>query len=141
MDAWVWWLLITLALVGFEVVTGAQLVFLMLAAGTAVAAVAAVAGAGAGVQFVLVAVVSVVSLGLVRPVARRHLRQPIETRTGVDALIGKDALVLERVDGRDGRVKLGGEIWSARSYDGSALYEPDQTVQVVAVQGATVLVG
>jgi len=71
----------------------------------------------------------------------RHMQTPAAIRTGVAALQGANALVLEAVDPRDGRVKIGGEVWSARSYDGDSTYEPGETVQVIAIEGVTALVG
>jgi membrane protein implicated in regulation of membrane protease activity len=58
----------------------------------------------------------------------------------VAALVGKQALVLEQVDGRGGRVKIGGEVWSARSYDGESVLEAGRTVAVLEIEGATALV-
>ena len=63
-----------------------------------------------------------------------------ETRTNVAALVGAEALVVEAVDGQDGRIKLAGEVWSARSYDGQSVFEPGTRVQVLQIDGATALV-
>lgn len=139
MEPWVWWLVAAVALVAVEVVT-LDLIFVMLAAGAAAGAVSAVAGAPVAVQAAVALVVALAMLGAVRPVALRHLRQPIETRTGVAALVGAKALVLERVDAHSGRVKLAGEVWSARAYDGESVFEPGQTVDVASIEGATALV-
>jgi membrane protein implicated in regulation of membrane protease activity len=68
------------------------------------------------------------------------MMQTPETRTGVAALVGSRAVVIERVDGDGGRVKLAGEVWSARSYDGHAVLEPGQSVDVIQIEGATALV-
>jgi membrane protein implicated in regulation of membrane protease activity len=138
-DPWVWWLIAAVALVAVEVTT-LDLIFLMLAAGAAAGAVAGVAGAPLALQAVAAIVVALGMLGAVRPIALRHLRQPIETRTGVAALVGAKALVLERVDAHNGRVKLAGEVWTARSYDGETVYEPGETVDVAQIEGATALV-
>ena len=86
------------------------------------------------------ALTTVALLALVRPVARRHLRTSRSLRSGVAALVGAEAVVLEVVDGRDGRIKLGGEIWSARSYDGDSAFEVGQRVHVLEIDGATALV-
>ena len=112
-----------------------------LAVAAAVAALAAttVAGAvGALLAFVGAAAICVMVL---RPLARRHLRLPAMSRTGADALIGRRALVLERVDATGGgRVKIGGEEWSARQYlEGDALPAGEQ-VEVAQIDGATALV-
>ena len=61
-------------------------------------------------------------------------------RTGTAALVGASAVVVERVDAHGGRVKIGGEIWSARTLDGEQVLEPGTNVQVAEIQGATALV-
>jgi membrane protein implicated in regulation of membrane protease activity len=138
MQAWTWWLLAALALGGIEIVT-VDLFFIMAAAGALAAAAAAFAGATVPVQFAVFAVVSLVLIAVVRPLALRHLRQP-PTSTNVDALLGAEAFVLEQVDARDGRVKLRGEVWSARASDATAVHAAGTKVHVVEVRGATVLV-
>lgn len=40
----------------------------------------------------------------------------------------------------DGRIKLGGEIWSARALDAQQAYEVGQEVDVVDIEGATAIV-
>ena len=65
---------------------------------------------------------------------------PHAIRTGTAALEGAHAIVVERVDGSGGRVKIGGEIWSARAYDGSQVLEPGQQCEVMKIEGATALV-
>jgi membrane protein implicated in regulation of membrane protease activity len=65
---------------------------------------------------------------------------PMATRSGTAALVGTEAVVTESVDGSDGRVKLAGEIWSAKSYDGETLLAVGTHVYVVAISGATALV-
>lgn len=135
-----WTLWIGLALIlGIIETTTLDLVFLMLAVGAVGGALAAAMGAPFLVQALVAIAVSVAMLGVVRPIAKRHLHQPITERTGVAALVGRRAIVLERVDGAGGRVKLAGEVWSARSYDGSVI-EAGASVDVVEIQGATALV-
>lgn len=139
MDAWVWWLIIALLLTVAEVTT-TTLVFLMLAAGALAAGVSAFVGGDVAVQLLVFTVVALLGVLGVRPVARRHLSTPAITRSGVAALVGADAVVLEQVDGRDGRVKLAGEIWSARAYDRTSTLPVGMDVFVVAIDGATALV-
>jgi membrane protein implicated in regulation of membrane protease activity len=144
-DAWVWWVIACAALVGVEVMT-LDLVFAMFAGGALAGAVVAGLDQATGLQLGLpvqvgVAIlVAVALLGIVRPIALRHLRQPAEIRTGIAALEGAKATVLERVDGHGGRVKLAGEVWSARSYDGQSEFDPGQSVDVIKIEGATALV-
>jgi membrane protein implicated in regulation of membrane protease activity len=104
------------------------------------AAVVALAGGGAAAQWIVFIAVSLASLLVLRPIARRHLRTPATLRTGTAALVGGQALVLERVDRDGGQVKLAGEVWSARSYDDDEAFEPGARVEVMKIDGATALV-
>ena len=84
-----------------------------------------------------------VSLGMlfvVRPIALSHLRTPRAIRTGVAALIGERGVVTEQVDAQDGRIKLRGEVWSARTYDPSHVIAAGKNVEVVQIDGATAIV-
>jgi membrane protein implicated in regulation of membrane protease activity len=106
----------------------------------AAAAIVALAGAGLAIQWVVFIAVSVASLLVLRPIAQRHIRTPGRLRTGAAALVGSRAVVLERVDGDGGQVKIGGEIWSARAYDEDHAFEPGTRVEVLKIDGATALV-
>jgi membrane protein implicated in regulation of membrane protease activity len=80
------------------------------------------------------------SLAILRPVARRHIRLPAISRTGTDALVGRKAVVTRQVDGVGGRIRVGGEEWSARSYLDDQVLVEGQTVDIVQIEGATALV-
>lgn len=108
-----------------------------LAAGAA-AIVALFAGAVAStIVFILAALLS---LAVLRPIARRHVRMPQLMRTGTDALVGRKATVTQQVNAAGGRVRIGGEEWSARSYLDDGVYAEGATVDVVKIEGATALV-
>lgn len=136
---WVAWLGLAV-LLGIVEVTTLDLVFLMLAAGALTGAVVALVGGPLALQVVVALVVAVAMLGVVRPVALRHLRTPASIRTGVAALVGSQGVALERIDARSGQIKLKGEVWSARAYDPTNVIEPGSTVQVVEIDGATAVV-
>ncbi|SFE61848.1 NfeD family protein [Streptomyces mirabilis] len=139
-NAWVWWLVGAAAL-GIPLVVTAMPEFGMLALGAAAAAVTAGLGGDVVLQVLVFAVISFALIAVVRPVAARHRAQRPQLATGVEALKGKQAIVLERVDGSgDGRIKLGGEIWSARALDAGQAYEVGQEVDVVDIEGATAIV-
>ena len=111
----------------------------------AVGAVAAALVAGffdgdAVAQVVVFVVVSTALIAVVRPIANRHRAQRPQLATGIDALKGKQAVVLERVDASGGRIKLAGEVWSARALDTGRTYEVGQEVDVVDIEGATAIV-
>jgi len=81
----------------------------------------------------------VLLLAAVRPVLRRRLHRDAPVMHH-EVLVGGTAVVVARVDGHDGRVRLGGELWSARSFDGVEVIEVGQRVTVVSISGATALV-
>ncbi|MFJ9648521.1 NfeD family protein [Streptomyces sp. NPDC004244] len=137
-DAWVWWLIGAVGL-GIPLVLTAMPEFGMFAVGALAAAVTAALGGGVVAQVLVFVIVSVALTAVVRSIANHHRERP-RHRTGVDALKGRTALVLERVDGTGGRIKLAGEIWSARSLDADSTFEPGQQVDVVEIDGATAVV-
>jgi membrane protein implicated in regulation of membrane protease activity len=138
-DEWVYWMIAAGALAAGEIFTmGFFLGPIAIAA--VLAAVVALAGAGLALQLAVFCVAAVASVGLLRPVARRHMHTPARLRTGTAALIGSRAVVVERVDADSGCVKIGGEIWTARTYDEDAVLEPGTRVEVMKIDGATALV-
>jgi membrane protein implicated in regulation of membrane protease activity len=139
MPDWVIWAVAAAVLAAGEAATAA-LVLGPIALAAAVAAIVAAAGAGVGVQVAAFVLASVAGLGILRPIATRHMRLPAHMRTGTAALVGTSATVLERVNRDGGRVKIGGEIWSARSYDEDEVLVPGDRVEVLKIDGATALV-
>ncbi|MCQ4213177.1 MULTISPECIES: NfeD family protein [Streptomyces] len=138
-DAWVWWLIGAAAL-GIPLVITAMPELGMLSVGAVAGAVTAGLGGGAVLQVVVFAAVSCALIAVVRPIAKRQRTEPPQLATGVDALKGKQAVVVEQVDGSSGRIKLAGEIWSARALDADATFEPGRQVDVVDIEGATAIV-
>ncbi|AIA02806.1 MULTISPECIES: NfeD family protein [Streptomyces] len=135
-----WWLIAAVGL-GIPLVVTAMPEFGMFAVGAVAGAVTAALGGGTVAQFLVFVVVSIALVAVVRPIANRHRGQGPRLASGIDALKGRSATVLERVDaGNGGRIKLAGEIWSARALDGDRVYEPGQQVDVVEIEGATALV-
>jgi len=139
MEDWVWWMIAAGVLAVGEIAT---LGFFLgpIAVAALLAAVVAVVGAGLAAQWIVFIVASFASLGILRPIARRHMRTPARLRTGTAALVGSRAVVLERVDVDGGRVKIGGEVWTARGYDEDEVLEPGVRAQVMKIDGATALV-
>ena len=137
MDPWVLWLI---AAVIFGVGEIATLGFFLapFAVGALVAALAAGGGGGTLISLLVFLLVS----GALRPIARSHKRMPAQLRTGTAALVGRTAMVTERIanDEGTGCVKLEGESWTARSYDEDAVIEPGRRVHVMEIRGATALV-
>jgi membrane protein implicated in regulation of membrane protease activity len=140
MTAAVIWLVVGLVLVSAEVLSG-EFVLLMLGGGAILAGGASLLGAGPVAGAVVFAVASVLLLFAVRPALRRRLAKGIDQSVmHHKALVGATAVVLQQVDGHGGRVKIGGDVWSARSSDGREVIEPGRNVTVLDISGATALV-
>ncbi|CCH31552.1 NfeD family protein [Actinosynnema sp. NPDC047251] len=132
------WLVLGVLLVAAEILSG-DFVLVMLG----VAALGAAGVSALGVGEVLAAVAfGVAALGLIagaRPALKRRLTAGHELTSGVQALVGGPAIVVSTVDAHGGRVRIGGEVWSARSLDHTVL-EPGAEVTVVEISGATAVV-
>jgi membrane protein implicated in regulation of membrane protease activity len=139
MVAWIVWLIVAAVLGVAELLTFTFALGLI-AVGACFAAAVAVFGVGLPFQLLAFILASGAGLGLVLPIARRHVKQPPLLRTGPAALVGRHAQVLEEVTGHGGRVRIGGEVWSARSYDETLVIPIGHTVDVMQIEGATALV-
>jgi membrane protein implicated in regulation of membrane protease activity len=135
---WALWLTGFLAFAVVEMIT-LDLFFIMLGGGALAGLLADFAGADLWLQIVAFCVVSLLMIGFVRPVALKHLhRGPVEQRSNIERLIGETALVMEAVTESGGLVKIGGDVWSARSETG--ILAPGQHAVVSAIEGATAVV-
>ncbi|MGE5132244.1 MAG: NfeD family protein [Gemmatimonadota bacterium] len=139
MGSWVIWVIVAAGLGVAELLT-TTLALGLIAIAAAVSAVVAAVGLPVGVQLGAFAITAAAGLGVVRPIAMRHLRHPPPLRSGTAALVGRSALVLEDVTAHAGRVRIGGEEWSGRPYDETLTIPAGTTVDVIKIEGATALV-
>jgi len=137
--AWLVWIVLA-GVLGLAELHTVTLVLGMLAAAALPAALVAALGASPAAQVAVFAAGSVLLLGVVRPVARRHRHTPVELRTGTAALIGRQGVAVTAVDAHSGQVRIGGEIWSARLYGPGPAARVGATVDILAIEGATALV-
>lgn len=140
MPGWVIWAIVAVLLTVGEILTPGLFFMGPVALAAVVAAVIAAVGGGAVLQVIVFIAGSLASLAVLRPIARAHLRVPAMLRTGTAALVGARATVLQRVDASGGRIRLGGEEWTARPYMDGAVFEPGVQVEVAEIKGATALV-
>jgi len=140
MNAWVLWAVLAVALAIGEIFTPGLFFLGPVALAAVVAGAVALGGLGVAVQLIVFIVGTVASLAVLRPIARAHIKIPPLLRTGTAALVGAKATVVQRVDADGGRVRLGGEEWSARAYLDDQVLEPGTRVEVAKIEGATALV-
>ena len=140
MPAWAIWAIVAVLLAVGELFTPGLFFLGPIAIAALATTVVAALGGGIWIQIIVFGVGSFAAVGLLRPIARAHLKMPHAIRTGAAALEGAKAVVLQRVDSRGGRVKIGGEEWSARSYVPDEEFDVGTEVEVAQIQGATALV-
>ena len=141
MEIWIVWLVVA-CLLGLGEMHQGAFYLAPFALGAALAAIVALLGVGAPLSGLVFVAGSGIVFGTLRPVARRHRRMPPSIRTGAAALVGKPALVLERIANGEGVgcVRIDSEVWTARSYDEDEVIDAGERVEVVEIRGATALV-
>jgi membrane protein implicated in regulation of membrane protease activity len=140
MPAWLVWAVVAVLLAVGEIFTPGLFFLGPVALAAVAAGIVAAVGLGVVVQLLVFIAGSIASVWVLRPIARRHLHMPAALRTGTAALEGARAVVVQRVDANGGRVRIGGEEWSARAYMDDQVFEPGARVEVVKIEGATALV-
>jgi membrane protein implicated in regulation of membrane protease activity len=138
--AWLIWAIVAVLLSVGELLTPGMFFLGPVALAAIASAIVALADVGVVGQLLVFIVGAIGSVWFLRPIARRHLHMPAALRTGTAALEGTKAVVLQRVDVNGGRVRIGGEEWSARAYLEDQVLEPGARVEVVKIEGATALV-
>lgn len=139
MDTWIIWLIVAAVLGTVEIMT-TTLAFGLVGLAALVAAGTGGLGAPPAVQFGVFVLTSALGLGVARPFAMRHIRHPPMLRSGTAALVGRTGYVLEEVSDHGGRVRIGGEEWSARPYDETLVIPAGTKVDVLQIEGASALV-
>jgi membrane protein implicated in regulation of membrane protease activity len=142
MDVWIIWL-VAACVLGIGEMHQGGFYLAPFAVGAALATIVSLLGVGVGLSAVVFVASSGMVFGTLRPVAQRHRRLPPSIRTGAAALVGRPAVVLERIANEEGVgcVKIdGGEVWTARSYDEHEVIDAGEHVEVVEIRGATALV-
>jgi membrane protein implicated in regulation of membrane protease activity len=139
-NLWAGWLALAVALGAAELLS-LDLILLMLAVGCIAGAITGALGAAVILQVLVAGVASIAMLAAVRPNLVKHLHSGPDLQLGHGKLVGRQAVVTEDVTAHTpGRVKLAGELWTAQPYDDSLTIRAGETVDVLAMKGATVYV-
>lgn len=137
---WLWWFVGTMIFGIIEMFT-LEFTFAMLAVGTLAGGVAALLGAPWWLAIIVFAAATALLLVFVRPHLLKYLwkKSPLVDMNS-NALVGRAARTLDSITATTGRVKLNGEVWSARTVDGGPDLSEGSEVTVVAIEGATAIV-
>jgi|SRR5688572_7302642 membrane protein implicated in regulation of membrane protease activity len=137
---WEAWLGLAIVL-GVAEMFSLDLIVGMLAIGALVGMVLAIADVPVALQVLGAAGASVAMLALVRPSMLKRLHSGPELTMGHDKLLGSQGTVVTEMSGlTTGRIKIQGEDWSARPYDETMTIPAGETVEVLAIKGATAYV-
>lgn len=138
-NAWAVWL-VAAGLLGLSEMLTLDLTLLMLAGGALAGAITALVFPGLfWLQFVVAIGVSVALLGLLRPTILRKISRGPGYRSAMDQVVGSRGRTIAEVTATDGQVKINGETWSARSYDGDPIAEGVE-IEVFEIDGVTAVV-
>jgi membrane protein implicated in regulation of membrane protease activity len=138
-----YWIIAAVILGAIELFTG-TLVLAMVGVGAVLAGVGAALGAPFWLQVVLFGTGSIASLFGLRPFLKQALEgdrpDTLPSTFGTRAIEGTEARVLETVDLTGGLVEIHGDNWTAYPLEPDQVLEPGDSVTVVEIKGATVIV-
>jgi membrane protein implicated in regulation of membrane protease activity len=133
------WLIIGVVLLGVEMVT-LTAAFGILGVAALITAMLAALDLSTPVQLLAFTATSAMGIFVIRPFVRRHMLRSEPQQFGFEALVGRPAYVVSEVSGLDGRVRIGGEEWTARAYDDTQVIPEGATAFVLEIRGSTALV-
>jgi membrane protein implicated in regulation of membrane protease activity len=136
---WPVWLGLAVVL-GVAELFSMDLILLMLAAGAVVGVLTAIIGLPVAVQVLAAVAGSVAMLALVRPSVVKRLHSGPDLVLGHEALVGRQAVVVEEISSQGGLIRVGGEDWTARPYDDDEVIRVGSKVDILQIRGATALV-
>ncbi len=134
------WLVAMIVLLIIEgIVPG--LVSIWFAIGAFAAMISAILGAPLWLQVLWFFAVSILTLCLTRPFAKKYVNSRA-TPTNADMLIGKECVVTEEIDNvlGTGTVTVGGKVWTARTEEPDGKAETGKVMTVVKIEGVKLIV-
>ena len=117
------------------------LISIWFAIGALAALISALFHAPVWLQLVWFFAISILTLVLTRPLVKKYVNSRV-TPTNADVVIGKDAVVTERIDNlhSQGAVMLDGKVWTARTEKEQVTVEAGETVRVLRIEGVKLIV-
>lgn len=137
---WAAWGILAVGLALLEVFT-LDLTFLMLASGALAAGVTWFAFPDLWwLQLVVGLITAVLTLWLLRPTLLQQVRKSPGYRSSLDSLMGAGGTATQEITTTGGEVRVDGQLWEARPYDGETRILEGQSVEVFGLDGVTLLV-
>ena len=135
-----YWLILFVILIVIEIAT-LGLTTIWFAGGCLVAFILSLFHVSLPIQILVFLAVSVVLFIWTRPVAVRYFNKE-RTKTNVESIVGKTALVVKTIDNVHfvGTVELDGMEWTARAAKEEEIFQKDEVVRIIDVQGVKVIV-
>lgn len=139
-NAWLFWFVAAMILLGAELLVQFTLYFGPVAIAALGACIVAALDGSIELQVAVFAITSILSIVFVRPVARRHLIVDDNVKTGAELLVGKRAIVITDVTFDTGTVKIDGQDWSARIDDEDGVVPAGTRVTVREFRGVHAII-
>lgn len=135
----IWLIAMVILLIVEAMVPG--LISIWFAIGALAALISALFHAPVWLQLVWFFAISILTLVLTRPLVKKYVNSRV-TPTNADVVIGKDAVVTERIDNlhSQGAVMLDGKVWTARTEKEQVTVEAGETVRVLRIEGVKLIV-
>ncbi len=141
MESWHYWIIVGILLIITEIFTPGFL-FASFGLGAFGSGLTAYLGFGFKYQLLAFSAVTMFIFFGIRPIYKKFFsRFDDQRKTGIEALLGKDAIVTEPIVNSDngGRIQIGGENWKAMSENNEDI-EAKETVIITRIEGATAYV-
>jgi len=134
------WLIAMVALLVVEALVPG-LVSIWFAFGALGAFVSAMLHAPLWLQIVWFLVLSILSLCLTRPLAKKYVNNKVQP-TNADMVIGRECVVTEEINNlmAAGAVSVAGKVWTARSLDEDVIIPAGSTVKALRIEGVKLIV-
>lgn len=137
---WAGWGLLAIGLAAAELLT-LDLTLLMLASGALAAGLTWFVAPGlVWLQVIVGLIVAMLTLWLLRPTLLHRVRSLPGYRSSLDQLVGSSGKATAEITSSGGEVRVSGQLWEARPYDGSSRILEGQHVEVYGIDGVTLLV-
>ena len=137
---WVFWLIAAGIFFIIEMATIGFLVF-WLGIGAILAMLTSFITDSILIQSLVFVITSTLLLIFTRPLVDKFIKVPKEIKTNAYSIIGKKGIVISKINNIEGvgQIKIGGEVWSAKSFENEDIPENTE-IEIVEIDGVKAVV-